>query len=78
MENPGYPGLRAVLEASGTGVETVDVDAQGRWWLSRGQREADVGVADSLRVLARARGVAGSLSGIGVAVPGPVDAAGPT
>ena len=29
MENPGYPGLRAVLEASGTQVQAVDVDAEG-------------------------------------------------
>jgi len=33
-------------------------------------------VATSLRALAKAAGVAGALSGIGVAVPGPVDAAG--
>lgn len=33
-------------------------------------------VADGLRSLGQASGVAGSLSGIGVAVPGPVDAAG--
>lgn len=29
MENPGYPGLRAILEASGTQVLPVDVDAGG-------------------------------------------------
>ncbi len=29
MENPGYPGLRAVLDASGTQVSAVDVDADG-------------------------------------------------
>ena len=29
MENPGYPGLRAILEASGTEVLPVDVDADG-------------------------------------------------
>ncbi len=29
MENPGYPGLRAILEASGTQVSVVDVDADG-------------------------------------------------
>jgi predicted NBD/HSP70 family sugar kinase len=33
-------------------------------------------VAEGLRALAQASGLAGSLSGIGVAVPGPVDAAG--
>jgi GntR family transcriptional regulator/MocR family aminotransferase len=29
MENPGYPGLRAILGASGTEVLPVDVDADG-------------------------------------------------
>ena len=29
MENPGYPGLRAILEASGTEILPVDVDAAG-------------------------------------------------
>jgi GntR family transcriptional regulator/MocR family aminotransferase len=29
MENPGYPGLRAILEAGGTQVLSVDVDAGG-------------------------------------------------
>lgn len=29
MENPGYPGLRAILAASGTDVLSVDVDADG-------------------------------------------------
>lgn len=29
MENPGYPGLRALLSASGAQVLTVDVDADG-------------------------------------------------
>ena len=29
MENPGYPGLRALLGASGTEVLPVDVDAEG-------------------------------------------------
>ncbi len=29
MENPGYPGLRAILQASGTEVCPVDVDAEG-------------------------------------------------
>ena len=29
MENPGYPGLRAILDASGTEVLPVDVDAEG-------------------------------------------------
>ena len=29
MENPGYPGLRAILEAVGTAVCAVDVDAEG-------------------------------------------------
>lgn len=29
MENPGYPGLRAILNASGTEVVSVDVDAEG-------------------------------------------------
>ena len=29
MENPGYPGLRAMLQASGTAVLPVDVDAEG-------------------------------------------------
>jgi GntR family transcriptional regulator/MocR family aminotransferase len=29
MENPGYPGLRALLQASGTEVLPVDVDAEG-------------------------------------------------
>ena len=29
MENPGYPGLRAILAASGTEVRPVDVDAAG-------------------------------------------------
>ncbi|MBI1170749.1 aminotransferase class I/II-fold pyridoxal phosphate-dependent enzyme [bacterium] len=29
MENPGYPGLRAILGASGTEVRAVDVDADG-------------------------------------------------
>lgn len=29
MENPGYPGLRAILGASGTEVLSVDVDADG-------------------------------------------------
>ncbi|MEO6298299.1 MAG: PLP-dependent aminotransferase family protein [Paracoccaceae bacterium] len=29
MENPGYPGLRAILRASGTEVRAVDVDADG-------------------------------------------------
>ena len=29
MENPGYPGLRAILEAGGTQVLSVDVDAAG-------------------------------------------------
>ena len=29
MENPGYPGLRAILEACGTQILTVDVDQGG-------------------------------------------------
>ncbi len=29
MENPGYPGLRSILEATGTQVQSVDVDAEG-------------------------------------------------
>lgn len=29
IENPGYPGLREILEASGCALSTVDVDAQG-------------------------------------------------
>ncbi len=29
MENPGYPGLRAILKVSGTEVRAVDVDAEG-------------------------------------------------
>ena len=29
MENPGYPGLRAILGASGTDIVAVDVDAEG-------------------------------------------------
>lgn len=29
MENPGYPGLRAILQASGTEVLPVDVDVDG-------------------------------------------------
>ena len=42
MENPGYPGLRAILDASGTQIVPVDVDAAGlpaagadiSWWES--------------------------------------------
>lgn len=29
MENPGYPGLRAILTASGTDLASVDVDGEG-------------------------------------------------
>jgi len=29
MENPGYPGLRAILAATGTEIRTVNVDADG-------------------------------------------------